>query len=378
MTDESSRKSKGWGTIGVVAVAVAFLAVAGFNFWRLYSREEPREEALTRVPVSVIEARMGDVERWLETTGDLRPLQDVFLYPTVSGKRVLEITAERGERVRAGQVLVRLDDAEIRARLDQARAAVEAAATQVGLLERDRARFEALYKEKAVARQRLDRIRSEHEAALARLKEARSALEALQVLHGDFTLKAPMDGLLADRYLDPGNMTDTKKPVVRITTEDRLKVVFQVSEPDFPLIREGMPAECRVAAYPARVFRGRVQVLTPVLDPVTRTAQAELHVPNPDLALRSGMFAHVRLFLGSRRALVIERDAVLRVPGTGTPYVFVVRDGKAVLRNVRLGAERETLVEVVEGLQEGDRVVVRGQNQLSEGVPVEVVQGEGS
>ncbi|SHF98970.1 Barrel-sandwich domain of CusB or HlyD membrane-fusion [Desulfacinum infernum DSM 9756] len=378
MTDESSRKSKRWGAIGVVAVAVAFLAVAGFNFWRLHSREESREEALVRVPVSVIEARMGDVERWLETTGDLRPLQDVFLYPTVSGKKVVEITAERGERVRAGQVLVRLDDAEIRARLDQARAAVEAAATQVGLLERDRARFEALYKEKAVARQRLDRIRSEHEAALARLKEARSALEALQVLHGDFTLKAPMDGLLADRYLDPGNMTDTKKPVVRITTEDRLKVVFQVSEPDFPLIREGMTAECRVAAYPARVFRGRVQVLTPVLDPVTRTAQAELHVPNPDLALRSGMFAHVRLFLGSRRALVIERDAVLRVPGTGTPYVFVVRDGKAVLRNVRLGAERETLVEVVEGLQEGDRVVVRGQNRLSEGVPVEVVQGEGS
>ncbi|SMC20267.1 RND family efflux transporter, MFP subunit [Desulfacinum hydrothermale DSM 13146] len=364
--------------MAVVCVAVGFLVVAGVNFWRLQTRQERREEAAVRVPVSVVAARYAKVERSLRTTGTLRPLRDVRLYPTVSGKAVLEIAAERGDRVRKGQVLVRLDDAEIRARLSQARAAVAAAATRVALLEKDRARLEALYREKAVARQRLDRIRSEHEAAVARLKEARSALKALQVRHRDFTLKAPMDGLLADRYLDPGNLTDTGKPVVRITTEDRLKVVFQVSEPDFPLIRRGMRGECRVAAYPDRIFQGRVQVITPVLDPMTRTAVAELHIPNPDLALRSGMFAHVRIALGSRRALVIERDALLRLPGTGTPYVFVVRAGRAVLRNVKLGVEQESLVEVLEGLQDGDRVVVRGQNRLSEGVAVEVVQEEGS
>ncbi len=355
-----------------LGVAAALLVVSAFQVMRWRTRVSETKEVTTVVPVAVRTARVATVEESLKTTGDLIPLQDVYLYPAVPGKKVRHVFFERGQFVDDHALVVQLDDAEVAARLQQAEAAVRAARTQVELLEKDRARFEGLYREKAVAKQRVDHIQAEHRAAQARLAEAQAALKALQEIHRDFFLRSPIRGVLAERYVDPGNLTDTKRPIVRITDETVLKVVFHVPEKEFVLMRPGMKGMCRLDAYPDRVFEGTVAVVSPVLDPRTRTAMAELHVPNADLSLRSGMFARVTIPLTMRETLVVDRDALVRMPGTGQPYVFVVEEGKARMRNVRLGTEQETLVEVQEGLRPGDRVIVRGQNRVVDGSPVEV------
>lgn len=373
--EKPTRRAAMWLVLGAAAV---LLMVSAFNVVRLRTRVAETKEVVVAVPVAVRSARVGTVEETLKTTGDLLPIQDVYLYPAVAGKKVRQVFFERGQTVAEDAVIVALDDAEVTARLQQAEAAVRAARTQVELLEKDRARFEGLYREKAIAKQRLDHIQAEHRAAQARLEEAQAALKALREVHRDFFLRSPIRGVLAERYVDPGNLTDTKKPIVRITDETVLKVVFHVPERDFGLVRTGMKGSCRLDAYPGRVFDGTVAVASPVLDPRTRTATVELHVPNPDLTLRSGMFAHVVVPLATRETLVVDRDALVRMPGTGQPYVFVVEEGKARMRNVRLGVDQATVVEVREGLRAGDRVIVRGQNRVADGSPVEITASEAS
>ncbi|MBW2000584.1 MAG: efflux RND transporter periplasmic adaptor subunit, partial [Deltaproteobacteria bacterium] len=128
--------------------------------------------------------------------------------------------------------------------------------------------------------------------------------------------------------------------------------------------------------FPGKVFKGEISVINPTLDPATRTGQIEIHIPNKDLTLRSGMFAHIRLALGEKQALVIPKDGLNRLPGTGSYFAYVVEDGKAVMKNIKIGMIQGTYVEVTEGLKEGEQVVVKGQNRLKDGTRVRV-QGEG-
>lgn len=362
----------------VLGVAAALLLLSAFNVVRLRSRPSEIRDLEVVVPVAVRSAHLAPVEEVLKTTGDLVPMRDVYLYPAVPGKRIQHVFFERGQWVSQDALVVQLDDAEVAARLRQARASLQAARVQMAVLEKDQRRMENLYREKAVAKQRLDHIRAEYQAAQARVEEAQAALKTLDEIHADFFLRSPIAGMVAERYLDPGNLTDTRRPIVRITDETVLKVVFHVPEKDFGLMRPGMKGSCRLDAFPGRSFEGTVAVLSPVLDPRTRTALAELHLPNPDMALRSGMFAHVTIPLKRRETLVVDRDAVVRLPGTGQPYVFVVEGGKARLRNVRLGIEQETFVEIVEGLRLNDQVIVRGQNRVVEGSSVEVTDFKAS
>jgi multidrug efflux pump subunit AcrA (membrane-fusion protein) len=110
-------------------------------------------------------------------------------------------------------------------------------------------------------------------------------------------------------------MSDTKKPIVRISAEKTVKITTGVSEQDYPYIKKGMKAEISVDAFPQKTFQGAVAVINPTLDPATRTGEIEIYVPNEDLVLRSGMFAFIRLQLGNREALTIDKDGLLRLPG---------------------------------------------------------------
>jgi len=361
-----------------LGLAMVLLMVSAFNVIRLRTRPSETTSASAVIPVAVRAAQIATMYEAVKTTGDLVPIQDVYLYPAVPGKKIQRVLFERGQTVPEGALVVQLDDAELQARLRQAEAAVSAARIQAELLEKDRARFENLYQQKAVARQKLDHIQAEHRAARARLEEAHAALKALQEIHRDFFLHSPIRGVLAERYVDPGNLSDVKKPVVRITDESVLKVVFYVPEKEISLLRSGLKGVCTLDAFPGQTFEGTVEVTAPVVDPRTRTILAELHLPNPQFVLRSGMFAHVTVPLRSRETLVVDRDALVRMPGTGRPYVFVVEEGKARMRNVRLGAEEERWVEVVEGIRLGEQVIVRGQNRVVDGSPVEITASETS
>ncbi len=380
---EKKRKGKLGLVIAVIAI-VLFAGIAAHNYWKFKNRkmETARKEVV--VPVETEPARIMNLDWVLDQMGDVRPLQEVYVNPKIAGKIIEKILVEKGDFVNKGTLIAVLEKDIIRAQIRQARAdllSAEARLKEVeanlAVIRKDRVRMKKLVKNHAVSQQKLDQIEARFDGALAsrklamaQIEKAHSALNLLNILLKDHDVRAPIAGYVSARYFDAGSMSDTKKPIVRISDESIIKIVSTVTEQDFPHIRKGMTADIRVDAFPGKIFKGSVSVINPTLDPATRTGQIEIHVPNKGLLLRSGMYCHVRLYVGRRSGLVISKDGLNRLPGTGSYYCFVVERNRAVLKNVAVGLLQGDRAEITKGLKEGDQVVVKGKNRLKDGTMV--------
>jgi len=383
------------GKKGVIIATVLIVIFGGFTVFnyirfKLQKKEEVKKEE--KIPVEVAETKFMNLKWVLEQTGEIRPLVEVNVYPKIPGKIIERIMVEKGDYVKKGEIIATLEDNIIQAQLAEAKAALQSARARLRQIEanleaikKDYFRLKSLYKEKAIAKQKVDHIEAEYQAttegkrlAQAQIKQAEAVVKRLEILYKDHKIFAPVDGYVSARYVDPGAMSDTRTPVIRISSEEELKIVTSVTEKDFPHVKKGMKVEIKVDAYPEKVFTGTISIINPTIDPRTRTGEIEIHIPNKELTLSSGMFAHVKLYLGERRGLVVPRDGLMRVPGTGSYYVYVVENGRAVLKNVKVGIAQENYIEVIEGLKEGEKVVVRGQNRLKDGTLVFIVKQEGA
>jgi membrane fusion protein (multidrug efflux system) len=161
---------------------------------------------------------------------------------------------------------------------------------------------------------------------------------------------------------------------VTLVHTDTLKIIANVLEKDVPLLRVGMKAKVQVESYAGRIFEGRVEKVNSALDLTTRTLQAEIYIPNSDRSLKPGMFSNVEVVLLEKpQTLVIPREAVIEEGSEMS--VFIVEGKQAVRRLITLGYEQDRSVEVLKGLNEGDQVVIKGQQSIKDGTPVRVVEG---
>ncbi|MBI9085839.1 MAG: efflux RND transporter periplasmic adaptor subunit [Desulfobacterales bacterium] len=372
------------GKLGLVLAAVAiaaFVAFTGVNVYKARTLKMTSEEGEKRVPVTATRARRQSFERILDLTGEIRPWNDLVVLPKIPGQVIEAILPHKGDRLKKGDLVAVLDDRAVRARIAEAEAGLEAARAgfhqaEAGLkvLEKDRMRLEALYGEKAVARQRLDHLVGQVEAAedarrlaQARIGQAEAVVRQLRIALDDHRVVAPEDGTVIARYLDPGAISTPATPILRLADETRMKIVTFVTEKDFPFVALGMAAEIRVDAYPDRVFADRVAIVNPAFSPATRSNDIEIHMDNAEGYLRTGMFARVRLYLGKKQVTAVDREALIRMPGTGSDFLFEVVDGRAVLRNVQKGGSFDRFVEILDGIVPGAEVVVSGHGTLRDG-----------
>lgn len=345
------------------------------------------EEQVNVVPVSVAKAEIRALPIKVQLVGDLKAFQEANVYPKVAGRIIQKIYVEKGDWVNEGDLLITLEKDPILAQIRQTEGQYRASLAKIKeveanlrLLRKEKERFERLYSEGAVSKQRYEHIETQVlalEETLAATKaqadSLKSSLELLNVYLSDHDIRAPFTGYISSRYVDEGTLSDTKVPILRISQDKRLKLVSHVTEKDFPQIRKGMEVELSVDAYPGRIFKGTVEVINPTIDPLTRTGLVEIKVENEDLALRSGMFARLTLNLGKKEGLSIPKEALNRLPGTGSYFVFVAEGQKALLKNVEVGIVSEELVEVLEGLKEGELVIVKGQSRLRDGTQIKVI-----
>ncbi len=384
MNEESNRRKARRGARIVGAVVAVFICLAVINLVRLGLRRQAKAPEEERVPVQVGRVEEKEIDLTVDRVGDIRPAVEVQVYPKVPGKIIEEIPVEKGDYVKQGQLVATLEDEAVLAQLEEAKAAVASARAnrkqieaKLVVIEKDRRRFEALFRQNAVPRQKLDHIDAEYTAALAgrkfaqtQIERAGAALRQIEILYRNHFIRAPVDGYVSARYVDKGALSSPMKPVLRISNEKELKVITTVPEREFPLLRKGQKAEIRMDAYPAKVFQAAVSLINPTLDPATRTVGIEIHIPNPGLEIRSGMFAHIRLFLGRKRGLVVPKEALNKLPGTGNYYVYVVEGDRAHLRNVRIGTRLSNVVELLEGVKAGEDVVTKGAGRLRDGQAV--------
>ena len=332
--------------------------------------------------VAVTTVTREDLFNEVTVQGELRPYQEIDLHAKASGY-LKQITVDIGDTVKAGDLIGTLEVPELEDDLAGAEAVQQRAEADE---KESRVAYNRLLsvsqsRRDLVAQQEIDSAEEKASAAAAALEAARAAVRKYQTLSRYTAVSAPFNGVITKRYADPGALiqagttSDTQtKPLVRLSENDRLRLVFAVSATYADAIKLGDQVEIRVDNQ-AQPLAGVISRFARRINLETRTMETEVEVPNPDLRLIPGMDATVVLHLQRRpQALAVPVEAVA---GTGQPTVFVInREHIIEERAVRLGLETPTKFEVLSGLREGEQVMIGNRAQVRAGqkVAVQVVK----
>ena len=337
----------GSGRIVLIAVLDALVGSAAW----LFTQDEKSGRrggfggrAVTVVSQPVESREFSDI---VEALGTARARESVTLSPRVSDT-VSRVAFDDGQMVKKGDLLVALEDAEERAQLEEARANLFEAESQFS-------RTEDLVTRGNASTATLD-------AQRRAVQEAKYRLEAAEARLADRRIVAPFDGVLGLRQISEGSLVTQNNPITTIDAIDVINLDFSVPERFIATLAPGQTVNARVEAYPDRIFQGIVKTVDSRVDPVTRSVIVRAEVQNDDRALRPGLLMAVEVISRTWQGLSVPEESV--VPSGGRTYVFVTNEGVAERREVQLGIRRPGYVEVLEGVNAGERVVTEGTMRL--------------
>lgn len=342
-----------------------------------------RAKEMLPVAVRTAFVEPGEILETLQFTGELESPLSVKLSAKMQGrleklelKEGMEVT--EGVEVKKGDVIAEIERRDLEAQLKLAEAQVQQSEVALADKERERRRLEALFAGEVATEQARDAAVAAHEGAEAALAQAKAQQKLAKVNLEESFIRAPMDGVVAERYVDPGAMVGASTPIVHLVQMTPLRLMVSVPARMLPALEPGVtPVEVRTDVYPDRVFRCLVSRIFPTVDPATRTALVEILLDNERNAsgqwlLRPGMYATAEVRMAMREAaLMVPASSVIRV--LDRQVVFVVEGGAARAATVKTGIRSGDRVEILEGLSAGDEYVVMGQNKLTDGAAVERV-----
>lgn len=323
--------------------------------------------------VSVAEPAKQTLPRRIAASGSIAAWEEVVLGVELSGQRVASVDVEVGDQVRAGQPLLQLDTRTLGMELRQAQAALAQAEANLTVASANARRGEMLKREQLVAASEADQLIAGELTARAQRDTALSQVENARLRLGFATLRAPHDGVISARSVQPGQVITAGAELLRMIRDQRLEWRAELPEAALVQIEEGMPV--RLQAPDGQPVAGTVRTISPGLDSRSRTGTVFADLPAPG-GLRAGMYAPGEILLAEREVRTVPAAAI--VERDGYRYLFVVGDGDVVAqRRVELGARSGDVVEVSEGLQGDERVVVEGAGFLADGDLVRVVAASG-
>ncbi len=354
----------------IIVLAALSLCAASFTSGCKKNQGEAKAEKISNVTVWSAEKR--SVRPYIDTIGTLNPNDEVVVSSEADGI-LKEVRVDEGSEVTAGTVLARIDDTDYRLAVSNAEAALRQAEANLANLKTEHARKEALVKEELVTKQQFDDISTRLAIGVQDLDRARVALSLARERLGKTTVKSPIRGIVKEKRVAAGDFVRTALPLMILVQINPLKLSFTVTEKDAGSLKIGQDVVFTVDTYPGREFFGRLTIIYPSLEERTRSLKAEAVVDNPGQELKPGFFAKVKVFTGpSRQAVVIPVTSVL-YEGTSI-RVFLKEGDKARTRFIRTGYKYGDMVEVIEGLQGGESLIVVGQNSLTDGVKIHVVK----
>ncbi|MGE5676217.1 MAG: efflux RND transporter periplasmic adaptor subunit [Mycobacterium leprae] len=319
------------------------------------------------IPVTVTTVQMGRITATSPATGQIEPKLSVYITPKISGK-VTAVLHEMGDVVKAGDLLVELEENDASSQLTQARANVTQADAQRAEAERQFKRLSELLKAGAVSKQQVEQVETQLSLAEAALSAARATLAMAETNYQRTRVTAPADGTLAARQVDAGSVVGTSTLLFQLVDLSTVIVRTGLAENDVNLVQAGGTVTVHVSAL-NRDFTGTVEAISPSMDRQTKLYPVKVTLPNPDGVLKGGMYAEVRFTARQVDGLILPVAAV--VTKGGQSYVFRVEGGQAHQQVVKVTVTAGEQV-AVEGIKEGDQVVVEGQNRLFDGAPVKV------
>lgn len=366
---EEPKLTRALSSLILAAQAATLLAACDAGTGAERSSSEPKAAApKTALTVSVAPVAERAVETRIIATGTLAPWRELVIGARLNGLAVMEIAVEEGQRVRKGDLLVRLDDAALLAQIAQQNAQIDEAAANVASARRELARAEQLVATKSVSQQTLDERSTTVKANEAKLAAAQATLKQIEVQLSQTRVLAPDDGYILKRSVSLAQVVSVGAELVRMVQRSRLEV--QAAVPDSGLLAIHAGDTVRVVDPSGRERTGTVREIAPGVDAVSRLGTVRIDLAQ-DEDLRPGMFVRVEIASEPRSALAVPRPAV--VWRTDGPGVFVLRDdGRVALSPVVIGRQMDDFVEVVSGVAPNQSVVSRGAAFLNDGDRVDV------
>jgi multidrug efflux system membrane fusion protein len=286
------------------------------------------------------------------------------------GGRITQRNVNLGDQVRAGQVLMVIDPKDVQQQVDNARAAVNSAASNAKLAADNARRYGALFRQGAVSESVWDTYRTQNEAAEATLAQAQAQLATAMNQLGYTQLTADHDGVVSSVTGEVGQVASAGAPMATVVQDGNREIEIYVPEGRLGTIAPDMPCTVTFWALNDVTADGTIRYISPMADTATRTYKVRIAIPSMPEGAKLGMTAKVTLGAGSRTAVVIPRSALYETGGSTN--VWVVRDGKVSLVPVELGPYQDDNVTIKSGLSDGDVVVTAGISKLREGMEVKL------
>lgn len=314
------------------------------------------------------------LERGIAITGDLRPIERIEVRSRLEGD-LLSVNVREGQRVSAGQVLARFEALEQESARQSAEADRVAASTDVSTAQWNLEQSRELLREGAIPERDLRAAQQAAATARARLAAAQSRLRSATMAVNDTRVVAPVSGIIERRNVAPGERVNRSASLFTLVRSDVLELAAAVPAAQAADVRVGQTI--RFAAG-GRTVIGRVARISPTVDPASRAVTVFVQIPNTDGALRGGTFATGRLVLSTGDVIAVPSVAIRHRADGGAPFVYRITGGELEQAEVQIGFNDESTgqVEILSGLQEGDRIIIGNVGTLGRGMKVQIVGGE--
>ena len=311
------------------------------------------EVIVSEVPnIRIQEAIEKNVEQSNEITATVEPQDKNSIAPSAPG-RIRHILVEVGQHVSKGQKLVQMDVANL-SNLE----------SQIENVKRSYKRTQELFNVGGASQQELDNARLQLDIAQTNLKN----------MSENTFLLSPISGVVTERNYYKGDMYSGQKPVLVIMSINPVKILINVSESNYSIIKLGMPIDVKFDIFQGAKFQGKVSLIYPTIDAASRTFPVEIKLNNNNNKIRPGMFARVTLEFGKVKRIVVPDQSVIKQSGSGARFVYVYNEGKVKYKQVEIGRRTDSDYEIISGISAGDQVVVAGQSKLVDGASAKVMK----
>lgn len=356
------------------SISVCLCIIIAVNLFLFISCKKKETKSLEE---KVFNVQVQDVVKkplkpFIESIGTLNPFEEVTVSAEVEGV-LRSVKVEEGTLVAKGMLLAAIDDSDYGLEVRRAEAALKQAEATLENTRLEFKRKEALFKEELVTKQQYDDVTTRLSLADADVERAKASLALAKLKLSKTKITSPLSCVVKEKRVSAGDFVKNGTPLFVIIQPNPLKLRFTVPEKEVGRLKVGQEVTLRVDGFSGSEFKGKVNIVFPNVEEKTRTLQVEALVPNNNGILKPGLFAKVILYTAG------ERDTVV-VPVTALLYeaekikVFIVEGDRAREREVKLGSKYGELMEIVEGVKEGDKVVATGQQNLSGGAKVNIQQ----